>query len=555
MDNQAEKELRAGISIFAEICSKLGLKCTPTTSFRAGSPVRFDLSKGTKEVRVTLGYEFVTDLPGTKEFHLALSSYLTALALRFPGQSFLEFATLSGISVKFEIDFPFSRSTEGGDFEFVHVHTQSGLDIVFEANFSVHLTHTMAVNIASLESIITEPLVVNAVRKFIDSKQAVFYAGGKHPLDLQVVTIQSSDYDYKTKRFVYQKATEEEIAGFLKRKVYWLGFRHGNQATRVCIADPYDAAYLGVSEERLQQAAAILAADDLVQLDSAGLYASIGAKLLLQARDLDHERAAFFGGSSSTAPVRLPPKATSPEATPHFDVFVSHATEDKAYVEPLIKALEAAGIRVWFDKTTLEWGDDLRVAIDRGLTTCRYGIVVFSQAFLRKKKWTEYELNALFAREQAGNKLILPIWHEITHEDLLQYSPAFADRLAKLSSTDTHADIVKSLLVMLGRSNPQERSDANPSPVIAADPKQVKPNAIAYALYETKGENALKAAAYVRPSILNDRWFTFENSFGEVLDGTLEETAVRFATFDKSLTMKSYIRMHHANSGDPAFNL
>jgi hypothetical protein len=181
--------------------------------------------------------------------------------------------------------------------------------------------------------------------------------------------------------------------------------------------------------------------------------------------------------------------------------------------------------------------------------------VVFSQAFLRKKKWTEYELNALFAREQAGNKLILPIWHEITREDLLQYSPAFADRLAKLSSTDSYADIVKSLLVMLGRSNPQERSDANPSPVTAADPKQVKPNAIAYALYETKGENALKAAAYVRPSILKDRWFTFENSFGEVLDGTLEDTAVRFATFDKSLTMKSYIRMHHANSGDPAFNL
>ena len=274
MDNQAEKELRAGISIFAEICSKLGLKCTPTTSFRAGSPVRFDLSKGDKQVRVTLGYEFVTDLPGTKEFQLALSSYLTALALRFPGQSFLEFATLSGISVTFEIDFPFSRSTEGGDFEFVHVHTKSGLDTVFEANFSVHLTHTIAVNIASLESIITEPLVVNAVRKFIDSKQAVFYAGGKHPLDLQVVTIQSSDYDYKTKRFVYQTATEEEIAGFLKRKVYWLGFRHGNQATRVCIADPYDAAYLGVSGERLQQAAAILAADDLVQLDSTGLYAN-----------------------------------------------------------------------------------------------------------------------------------------------------------------------------------------------------------------------------------------------------------------------------------------
>ena len=129
------------------------------------------------------------------------------------------------------------------------------------------------------------------------------------------------------------------------------------------------------------------------------------------------------------------------------------------YVEPLVEALDAAGIRVWFDKSALEWGDDLRSAIDRGLANCRYGIVVFSKAFLRKKKWTEYELNSLFALEQPGRKVILPIWHGITRDDLIQYSPAFADRLAKISSTDSYRDIVESLLAMLGRSNSQ-KSDA-----------------------------------------------------------------------------------------------
>jgi hypothetical protein len=114
---------------------------------------------------------------------------------------------------------------------------------------------------------------------------------------------------------------------------------------------------------------------------------------------------------------------------------------------------------VWFDKSALEWGDDLRSAIDRGLANCRYGIVVFSKAFLRKKKWTEYELNSLFALEQPGRKVILPIWHGITRDDLIQYSPAFADRLAKISSTDSYRDIVESLLAMLGRSNSQ-KSDA-----------------------------------------------------------------------------------------------
>ena len=452
MSSQSEKELTAGISIFVRMCSELGLACTPTASFGARSPVRFDLSNGSKEVRVKLGYNFVTDLPGTKEFQTALRSYLKAVALRFPEQNFSEYGTLCGVPITFDIEFPFARSTEGGDFKFVHVHTKSESDTVFEANFSVHLTHTIAVSIVSSESVITQPLIINAVRKFIDAKRAVFYPEGEHPLDLQVVTIGSSDYDYKTSKFVYQKATDDDIAGFLKRKVYWLGFRRGNQSTRVCVADPYDAAYLGVSGERLQQAGAILAADGFVQLDSSAMYASAGTKLLQEARNLDSERAAFFRASSSTPESQLPSGTATSEAVPRFDVFVSHATEDKAYVEPLVDALEGAGISVWFDRAALEWGDDLRVAIDRGLTTCRYGIVVFTKAFLRKKKWTEYELNSLFAREQAGKKLILPIWHGITREDLIQYSPAFADRLAKISSTDSYADIVESLLVMLGRA-------------------------------------------------------------------------------------------------------
>ena len=462
MSKQSEEELKTGISIFVKMCSDIGLACTPTTSFGAGTPVRFELSNRSKELRIRVGYDFVTDLPSTREFQSALQSYLTAVALRFPEPSFSEYVTVSGIPVSFRIDFPFRMSPEVLPFECVHVLAKSGTDTVFEARFSVHVPDTTAINIVSLESVITESLVVNAVRKFIDAKQALFYPEGKHPAQLQVVTIESTDYDYKARRFVYHKATEEEIDGFLRRKVYWLGFRRGNQATRVCLADPYDAAYLGVSTDRLQQAGAILAADGFVQIDSSGLYANAGTKLLQEARDLNNERAAFFFAESRPpGSVQQPPRTAASEAIPLHDVFVSHATEDKAYVEPLIKELEAAGIRVWFDKTSLQWGDDLRASIDRGLATCRYGIVVFSKAFLGKKKWTEYELSSLFAREQAGKKLILPIWHGITRDDLVQYSPAFADRLAKILSTDNYADIVDSLLIMLGRASTQEGDEAN----------------------------------------------------------------------------------------------
>src|SRR5271157_1225247 len=168
-----------------------------------------------------------------------------------------------------------------------------------------------------------------------------------------------------------------------------------------------------------------------------------------------------------------------------FDVFISHSSVDKPYVAPLVTALEAAGISVWFDKTTMEWGDSLRSEIDRGLAACRYGIVVFSKAFLKKKTWTEHELNALFAREEPGKKVILPIWHGIARDDLIEYSPAFADRLAKNSITDSHADIVESLLTMLGRPNlASSRSSTAPvkSPHLAAP----IPNAMVDARYDAK---------------------------------------------------------------------
>jgi hypothetical protein len=132
-----------------------------------------------------------------------------------------------------------------------------------------------------------------------------------------------------------------------------------------------------------------------------------------------------------------------------FDVFICHASEDKDFVEKLATAIKKAGFEPWYDDFQLGWGDDLRPAIDEGLKHSRFGIVVFSKAFLKKKKWTEYELNGLFAREKQGKKVILPIWHNIDRQDLAEYSPAFADRMAK--SSESISEIIKDLKILLGK--------------------------------------------------------------------------------------------------------
>ncbi|HMC30180.1 MAG TPA: TIR domain-containing protein [Candidatus Angelobacter sp.] len=136
-----------------------------------------------------------------------------------------------------------------------------------------------------------------------------------------------------------------------------------------------------------------------------------------------------------------------------YDVFVCHASEDKPFVEPLVSALKAEGINVWYDKDRMKWGDDLRSSIDKGLSNSRFGIVVFSKAFLRKKRWTEHELNGLFAKESYGEKVILPIRHGVTRDDLAEYSPSFVDRLAMDSQKNSIEEIVRNLKSRLGRTS------------------------------------------------------------------------------------------------------
>lgn len=118
-----------------------------------------------------------------------------------------------------------------------------------------------------------------------------------------------------------------------------------------------------------------------------------------------------------------------------FDVFVSHASEDKDdIVRPLAERLRDAHIEVWYDEFSLSVGGSLRRSIDRGLAQSRFGIVVLSPAFLAKQ-WTQWELDGLVARQiSAESDLILPVWHNVSKTDVLAFSPPLADRVAVLTS-------------------------------------------------------------------------------------------------------------------------
>lgn len=133
------------------------------------------------------------------------------------------------------------------------------------------------------------------------------------------------------------------------------------------------------------------------------------------------------------------------ESDKEFDFFISHASEDKdEIVRDLADALKENGFKVWYDEFELKIGDSLRKKIDNGLSKSRFGIVIISPSFV-KKNWTEYELNGMVAREMNGHKVILPIWHKISKDEVLKFSPSLADKMALNTSIHTVEDIINSL--------------------------------------------------------------------------------------------------------------
>lgn len=117
-----------------------------------------------------------------------------------------------------------------------------------------------------------------------------------------------------------------------------------------------------------------------------------------------------------------------------WDVFVCHASEDKRdFVGSLAEGLEKSGLSVWYDEFTLKVGDSLRKRIDEGLKYSRFGIVVLSHSFF-EKNWPQQELDGLMSRQIAGTCVILPVWHNLTVDEVRSYSPMLSGLVATKSS-------------------------------------------------------------------------------------------------------------------------
>ncbi|MDT2673339.1 TIR domain-containing protein [Enterococcus malodoratus] len=132
-----------------------------------------------------------------------------------------------------------------------------------------------------------------------------------------------------------------------------------------------------------------------------------------------------------------------------YDIFISYASEDSDYIDKLEASLKKEGFSIWRDKSNIGWGQSIRQSIDNGLLKSKFGLIVISSKYI-EKYWTGYELDGILNKESStGRQMVLPLWHNVTKDEIDKKSPSLSNRLAldtRINSLDEIVDNFKSLL-------------------------------------------------------------------------------------------------------------
>lgn len=154
---------------------------------------------------------------------------------------------------------------------------------------------------------------------------------------------------------------------------------------------------------------------------SQGAFDEIRACLISISKDND-----FIDKCNGTTTSVVP--TYQAKTLPEYDVFISHANKDKTdIVDELNESLKKLGINIFYDKESLEWGDNWKDRILNGTKKAEFAIIVISENFF-DREWTEKELVEFLNRQNRnGQKLILPILHNISVSQLQEKYPKVAD--------------------------------------------------------------------------------------------------------------------------------
>lgn len=193
------------------------------------------------------------------------------------------YVTRTGLPLSFRLEWPFRHATSGADFDVLHTVVTLENSDSLRALVAVNLSATLREVLPSLDPKDTEGPVINALRKEVDHKQTEFAKSGK----LVPLPFSSRHYSFKLKQWAFGKATDEEIARMIERKVYWQTRLVGGD---VWLSDPTEALYLDTSTDHIAEIAARLGQQGLFTM--ARRYATALPALMDQKDRFESEMAA-----------------------------------------------------------------------------------------------------------------------------------------------------------------------------------------------------------------------------------------------------------------------
>lgn len=158
------------------------------------------------------------------------------------------YVTLTGLPLSIHLDWPFHKSTSGADFWVLHGDIRLEASVGLHALVAVNVSATVREVLPSLEPKDTLSPVINALRKEVDKRQLEFARSGK----LVPVHFSSRHYDFKRNQWVFGKASDETIATFLEREIYWQTNLAGGD---VWLGDATDAQYLQTTSDHVAEIA------------------------------------------------------------------------------------------------------------------------------------------------------------------------------------------------------------------------------------------------------------------------------------------------------------
>jgi hypothetical protein len=188
------------------------------------------------------------------------------------------YVSRTGLPLTFELKWPFHRSTSGGDFEVLHTDIRLENSDGLHAAVAVNLSQTVRDVIPSLEPKDVEGLVINALRKEVDHRQVEFKKSGK----MVPVHFSSRHYDFKRNKWVFGKATDEEIDRLIQQKVFWQTRLVGGS---VWLGEETEALYMETSLDHLIERAVELAKQGMFVLERR--WATATEKLMNRAPEFE----------------------------------------------------------------------------------------------------------------------------------------------------------------------------------------------------------------------------------------------------------------------------